>query len=105
METKEDIYTEIEYLLMTRGVNIRTDTLLQKAVQKLMDLVPDQETNDADMFKCHACGEKYVDDFSSADDSSICRWCSGEEDCDHSAGNYNTGPGGSMECADCGQMI
>jgi len=40
---KEEIYAEIEKLLSQRGVTIAHDSLLQRALMKLMALVPDDE--------------------------------------------------------------
>ena len=37
------------------------------------------EPTEDDTFKCRSCGEKYKHEFSSTEDVSLCRWCSGEE--------------------------
>ena len=31
-------------------------------------------------FKCRGCGEKFTDEFASANDVAFCKWCSGEMD-------------------------
>ena len=31
-------------------------------------------------FKCRGCGEKFTDEFASAKDVALCKWCNGEMD-------------------------
>ena len=31
-------------------------------------------------FKCRGCGEKFTDEFASANDVAFCKWCNGEMD-------------------------
>ena len=31
-------------------------------------------------FKCRGCGEKFTDEFASANDVALCKWCNGEMD-------------------------
>ena len=34
---------------------------------------------EGDYFKCKGCGEKYLEEFSSEEDTAYCKWCMGEE--------------------------
>lgn len=37
------------------------------------------DDNKIELFKCSSCGDKYNTNFTATNDTSICRWCSGEE--------------------------